>query len=216
MNFKIIAFVLLVIVCTRIFAQSDDFGMWIDAAAKKKIASSELIVCSEFYTNNDFRSIDRVSIGVEGSRNFFSKLNIGAGYLLMNKNKSDNYELRHRFYATAKASWQLAQLNFSFRERFQSTMYPTNVLASSKSLNYWRNRIRISYEKDSWLIQPVFGVETFVLLNRSVSNRLDEVRYNLSALYRISESTELEFYALLARMPKLNQYILGIAYLIKI
>lgn len=216
MNLKIVVFVLIVIVSSRVFAQSDDFGVWIDAAAKKKIASSELMLCSEFYTLNNSRSIDRISIGMEGNRNLIPSLSIGAGYLMMNKNKTDHYEIRHRIYTNVKYNCSISNLSFSFRERLQVTKYPENVLATSKYLNYWRNRVRISYNIAESRIHPLVGVETFVLLNGDVSDRLDEVRYNLSAIYQLTKSTELELYGLLAKMRDLNQYIFGIAYQIKI
>jgi hypothetical protein len=216
MNLKIFAFVLLIIVSSRLLAQNNDFGLWIDAAAKKKIASTDLILCSEFYTHNDNRSIDRVSIGMEGGRNLFSTVNISAGYLMMNNNKTDHYELSHRMHTSAKFNCKISKLTFSFRQRLQVTRYPEKVLGSSKYLNYWRNRIRVSYIIAESRTQPVIGIETFVLLNRFVSDRLDEVRYNLSAIYQLSSSTELEFYGLLSKTSDLNQYIFGIAYQIKI
>jgi len=212
-----VLFFLLIAGCHCVFAQSEDFGLWIDTAVNKKIATSNNItLCNEFYTCNNSLSIDRVSIGLEADRNIFSFLNFGAGYLLMNKNKTDNYESRHRFYTNAKVSWKLSNLKFALRERLQITKYPEDVLKTSKYLNHWRNRMRITYNINSCKVKPVVGVETFVLLNRPATDRLDEVRYNLSVLYPLANSGELEFYGLLAKMKDLNQYIFGISYLISL
>ena len=84
MNWGKLVFLLLVILCGNVSAQDDDFGLWLDAFANKKIQSSEFSLYGEFFTRNNNRSIDRVSIGLEGDRSVFKFMKIGLGYLLMN------------------------------------------------------------------------------------------------------------------------------------
>jgi hypothetical protein len=205
------------IVGKNTFAQSEDFGIWLDAESYKQIGPYRLAVCSEFYTNNNNQSIDRFSIGADGSRKLTPFLNLGMGYLMMNKNKTDRYEIRHRFYTTATANGKISNFKFSLRERLQITSYPRHEAESQKSLWYWRNRAKISYQIPSCKITPLIGVETFLLLNQKTpSKRLDEVRYNLSAAYPLTPSSQIELYGLLAKMPNLSQYILGVIYLIEI
>ena len=195
----------------RVFAQNEDFGIWVDTSVSKKFFSSELSLYNEFYTCNNF-SIDRVSIGLGINKSFFQFLNFGAGYLLMNKNKPGNYELRHRAYATTNVKWEIKNFKFSFRERLQITKYPDYVNENSKIQNHWRNRMRLTYDIAQCKIKPAIGLETFVLLNKSVSTRLDEVRYHLSAIYPINNSTMLEVYGLLSQTNQMNLYIMGINY----
>jgi hypothetical protein len=198
-------------------AQNEDFGIWLDAESYKQIGPYRLAVCSEFYTNNNNQSIDRFSIGADGTRELMPFLNFGAGYLMMNKNRTDRYEIRHRFYTTATANGKNSNFNFSFRERLQLTRYPRNETEAQKSLLYWRNRAKVSYQIPSCKITPRLGVETFFLLNRDApSKRLDEVRYNLSAAYPLTPSSQIELYGLLSKMSNLSQYILGVIYLIEI
>ena len=169
------------------FAQGDDFGVWVDAAVGKKIASTEIMLLNEFYTCNNSHSIDRVSIGVGASRHLFTFLSLGAGYLLMNKNTEGDYELRHRFYSTANMEWKVRNFSFSFRERFQLTKYPPHEQEKSRVLNHWRNRMRIKYDLLLLKIKPAIGVETFVPLNQSTHMQMDEIRYNLSAFYQLNK-----------------------------
>lgn len=215
MNFKRITLILLVTLSYNSFAQEDDFGLWLDAIAQKKYTSSEFALYSELFTNNNNRAIDRISIGLEGDQKVFKFMKIGLGYLLMNKNTTDDYVLRHRFYSNAKFSWKVSNLKLSFRERLQVTRYPGNM-GSPKFLTYWRNRLKMSYSFSSCKVKPVVGIETFVLTNKPVSDRLDEIRYSLSALYSLTDSTDIELYGLLAQMHDLNQYIIGVSYQIKL
>lgn len=213
---NVFKFLVLIILSCNASAQDDDFGLWLEAFANKKYSSSEFSLYSEFYTDNNNRSIDRVSIGLEGDHNVFSFMKAGGGYLLMNKNKTEDYELRHRFYANVKFKWEVFNLRFSLREGYQLTRYPGHNLESPEYLNYWRNKMKISYEIPSCKVKPVIGIETFVLLNKTDSRRMDEVRYSVSALYQVSGTSYVEFYALLAQMPDLNQYVLGVTYQIAI
>ena len=215
-DFKSLILVLIVMVFNDVSAQTEDFGLWLDAAGSKKIASSELTLYGEFFTKDNNQSVDRMSIGMEGDRDLNSLLNIGTGYLLMNKNSSENYELRHRFYTNLKICKEISRFKIAFRERLQLTKYPDNVLENSKWLTYWRNRLKISYNLASCRIKPMIGVETFVLLNKPATDRLDEVRYSVSALCPVSNSSKIEIYGLLAKMPDLAQYILGLSYCISI
>ncbi|WP_119438373.1 DUF2490 domain-containing protein [Maribellus luteus] len=213
---NVFIFLVLTILSCNASAQDDDFGLWLEAFANKKYSSSEFSLYSEFYTYNNNRSIDRISIGLEGDRDVFSFMKAGVGYLLMNKNKTEDYELRHRFYANVKFKWEVFNLRFSLRERYQLTRYPGHNLESPEYLNYWRNKMKISYEIPSCKVKPVIGVETFILTNKQVSDRLDEIRYSLSALYPLTDSTDIELYGLVAQMHDLNQYIIGVSYQIKL
>jgi len=197
-------------------AQDDDFGVWLDAEAALKRGSYKVAFMSEYYTKNNNQSVDRFSVGVDGQKKLDRVFSIGAGYLLMNKNAQDGYEIRHRVYTNAFANWKFSNLKFSVRERLQLTRYPENDLESSKALAYWRNRAKISYLIPSCKIIPTIGVETFLLMNQSPEvKRLDEIRYSLATAYPVTGKSQIELYGLLADMPRLNQYILGIAYLIE-
>ncbi len=198
-------------------AQDDDFGVWLDVEAALKRGSGRVALLSEYYTKNNSQSVDRFSVGAEGQKKLGRILSVGAGYLLMNKNKQDRYEIRHRVYTNASANWKCSNLKFSMRERLQLTRYPGNDLESSKALAYWRNRTKISYLIPSCKMIPTIGVETFFLMNQSPEvKRLDEIRYSLATAYPVTGKSQIELYGLLADMPRLNQYILGIAYLIEL
>ncbi|MDD4191413.1 MAG: DUF2490 domain-containing protein [Mangrovibacterium sp.] len=198
-------------------AQDDDFGVWLDAEAALKQGPFKIALLSEYYTKNNNQSVDRFSVGVDGQRKLDRVFSIGAGYLLMNKNAQDGYEIRHRVYTNAFANWRFSNLKFSVRERLQLTRYPGSDLESSNARIYWRNRAKVSYLIPSCKIIPTIGVETFLLMNRSPEEkRLDEVRYSLATAYPVTGKSQIELYGLLADMPRLNQYILGIAYLIEL
>lgn len=206
---------LLLLMSQKAFTQDHDLGLWLDASAIKKYASTSVLLYSELYTNDNNQSIDRIGLGFEVSQKVSPILNVGIGYLFMDKNKMENYEQRHRFYSQAKVSKEIKKIKLSFRERLQLTRYPEDNL-SCDYLSYWRNRLKISYKIDRSRITPLIGVETFLLLNNTESKQMDEVRYNVSALCAVSGSSNIEFYALLSRMHELNQYVLGISYQITI
>lgn len=197
-------------------AQETDFGTWLDASAIKKYALANVTFYSELLTNNNNNSIDRLGLGVGVSKEITHSLELGIAYLFMNKNKTVEYEQRHRFYSQTQLSKEIEKIKFSLRERLQVTSYPKNDLTECNYIAYWRNRLKISYLIAGSRFSPLIGVETFFRLNKTSSERLDEVRYNLSTLCSLSNTSNIELYALLSRMTDFEQFVMGISYQITI
>ncbi len=208
---------LLVLISQQSLAQETDTGVWLDASVSKKYASTNVTFYSEFLTNDNNHSIDRLGLGVGVSREMPHSLELGIGYLFLDKNKMVEYEQRHRFYSQAQLGKEIEKIKFSLRERLQVTRYPENDLTKCTSIIYWRNRLKISYLIAGSRFTPLVGVETFFRLNKVAgSERLDEVRYNVSILCSLSNTSIIELYALLSRMPEMEQFVMGISYQITI
>lgn len=128
---------------TAAHAQSDDFGIWLDAGAEKKLdshwsVSGEL----EMRTRNNTRTLSRLAgISVGGEYKIIRGLKASAGYTLIWDNnpeeldmKSDNLTpnkwtpgyraVRHRTHVTLAGSLSIGRLGLSLRERWQYTYRP--------------------------------------------------------------------------------------------
>lgn len=212
MNLKFKLFVLtFLLALPKLYAQSDDYGVWIDLSADKKIKSGNLALNSEIYTKNNSQSLERISIGLEGDYPINSFLTANAGYLLMNYKLSDSYEIRNRFFSTLSAKWHLSNFVFSHRERIQLTRKPLpgdNV----KNDLYWRNRFRVEYKKPGWKLTPSATVESFYSFGHSGSQTIDEMRYSLAGKFKLSQNQGLRLYGLWADLVNKNFYVFGIEY----
>ena len=136
----------------KMFAQSDDFGMWFSAGVEKKVSSRwSLGVEGEFRTRDNVKTADRWSIGVDGGYKVTDWLKASAGYtLLFDHNVKETYSYyddeddedepwegkikrhrnanywgaRHRFNVSLTGSVTFGRLKLSLRERWQYTYRP--------------------------------------------------------------------------------------------
>ena len=91
--------------------ETDFWGMERPFRYEKNSANS-IGLFGEFYTNDNSRSIDRMSIGVKGDLSFTHWLKAGAGYALMNFIHPGYNELRDRIYVQAEPFWHLSKIHF--------------------------------------------------------------------------------------------------------
>ena len=129
-------------------AQSES-GLLLEAEAEKKLSKKVSVALeAEMRTRNDFKTMDRWSIGIGGEYKPVKYLKLGAGYTLLNTNfregisyKADgNYNnwrpsywgVRHRFNVSATGTYKFRNnLRISLRERWQYTYRP------EKSVQRW-------------------------------------------------------------------------------
>lgn len=156
---RIILFTLLVIMMLpmKMFAQSDDFGMWFSAGVEKKVSSRwSLGVEGEFRTRDNMKTADRWSIGIDGGYKVTDWLKASAGYtLLFDHNLKETYSYyddeddedepwegkvrrhrvanywgaRHRFNVSLTGSVTFGRLKLSLRERWQYTYRPEKTVS---------------------------------------------------------------------------------------
>ncbi len=120
-------------------ATADDSGLIVEAGASHKLSKVvSTSIDAEFRTRNDFRTVDRVSVGVDVSYKPLKFLKLTAAYSLLIDNNSEKltfnedgsynnwrpsyYGTRHRIQVSATGEWKpVKRLKLSLRERWQYT-----------------------------------------------------------------------------------------------
>ena len=123
-------------------AQGDDFGMWYELGAEKKLSQKwSLGLEGEFRTRNNSRTADRWSLGLNAEYKIIKGLKASAGYNLLYDNNIEEltftgsgdpkkwtpsyWGLRHRFNVTLSGNIDWGRFNFALRERWQYTYRPS-------------------------------------------------------------------------------------------
>ena len=119
-------------------AQSEG-GMVLSAEAEKKIDKNLSVnVEADLRTRNDFKTLDRWSIGIGASYKLTSWLKADAGYILLDQNNREKityeddgdynhlrpsyWSIKHRVYAGLTGSYKFSNgIKLSLRERWQYT-----------------------------------------------------------------------------------------------
>lgn len=175
----------------HIKAQNDDFGMWYELGAEKKLSKKWSVgVESEFRTRNNSRTADRWSAGVGAEYKIVKGVKASAGYTFLYDNNMEEMDwkrdgitpnkwtpsywgVRHRFNVSLSGNYDWGRMNISLRERWQYTYrpeaegkkydfdYETWKNVKSKSKNVLRSRLQVSYDFPHWKFDPFANVEFF-------------------------------------------------------
>ena len=196
-------------VVTGVCAQGNDFGMWYELGADKKLSRQwSLGVESELRTRNNTRTLDRWSVGVSAEYKVLKWLKVSAGYTFLYDNNMEEMDfkrdgftpnnwlpsywgVRHRFNAglTGSAAWK--RFKFSLRERWQYTYRPeadgkkydfdNSVWKSvkAKGKNVLRSRFQAEYDIPRWKFDPTASVEMF-----NDNNGIQKMRYQFGVDYK--------------------------------
>jgi len=206
---------LICIICTLVgtllpaSAQNDDFGMWYEIGAEKKLSRKwNLGVEGEFRTRNNSRTADRWSAGVNAEYKIIKGLKLSAGYNLLYDNnqeeltlKSDGlrpnkwqpsyWGVRHRLNLSLAGSVDWGRLSISLRERWQYTYRPeaadkkydfdeeTWTNIRGKGKNVLRSRLQLSYDIPHWKLDPFANVEMF-----NDGSGIQKMRYQVGVDYK--------------------------------
>lgn len=153
-------FALLSLFSSPTWAQSEG-GLLLGAEVEKKLGKQWSVgLEGDFRTRNDFKTVDRWSIGAGASYKFTKWLKADAGYVLLNNNfrekiaegssrtkwRPSYWGLRHRVHASLVADYKVVgNLRLSLRERWQYTY------RAEKSVTRWslyRNSMTSSLDED--------------------------------------------------------------------
>ena len=92
---------LLCVLCTMAFslltagAQSDDFGMWYEIGAEKKLNKKWSVgVEGELRTRNNTRTLDRWSGGISAEYKIIKGLKASAGYTFLSDNNKEELTMK--------------------------------------------------------------------------------------------------------------------------
>ncbi len=198
-------------------AVADDSGLVIDAGVEKKINKQfSLSGDVELRTRNDFRTVDRVSVGVGARYKFTSWLKADVGYQLLVPNNPEKltfnedltykhwrpsfYAVRHRVTASLTGDVDLGRLNVSLRERWQYTYRPEasttrydfdnedweDCTVSSKNTHMLRSRLKLEYNIPHTKFTPYVGAELYT------TSSLEKTRFTVGGSYTIKKRHALE------------------------
>lgn len=212
----IFAFHIVISISFKGFSQEKDFGSWIDVDVTHKSNEYVFGLFGEFYTKDQNKSVDRVSLGAKGDYCLSPGLTLGTGYLLMSYPKGNINELRNRVYLQTEIRKYLPNWLFSLREKMQLTLYPETKEKKHDAFVYWRNRIRVEYRNAHLKIEPVFDMESFYLVNKGSYNGIDEYRYSLGFNYKLTNHQKVKLYGLISYNHSSKFYALGLDYSLKL
>jgi hypothetical protein len=208
-------FFLIVLFCiagvSEIFAKENDFGVWMDLSATKKIRSANLGIISEIYTKDNSGTLDRISIGLKGDYAVLPWLSAGTGYVLIDFFRAGYRELADRFYLQLLPSWRRDNFSFSFRERLQLTIFP-ETRTNAANMLYWRNRFESSYKENSWKFEPLIDLESMYYFGHN--NQIPRIGYRfiVGTNYYPSGNQKIKIYGMLTDGSIVAQYVFGVSY----
>lgn len=206
----------------KIYAQSDDFGVWTTVGASKELFSKfEASVEGDFRTHDNAGTIDRWSGGVGLSYKPWDFLKVGGEYVYIRYNHTRRgWETGHRYNIYAAGSYKWNRFTLSLRERYQHT-YRKGVPATNTSANpkdILRSRLQLAYRLKQSAFQPYASMELFHRLNDPQDNGLDKIRYTLGLEYELNKRSTFNMYYRYqtVRDDDSDLHILGIGYSIRL
>jgi len=201
-------------------AQSDDFGMYYELGAEKKLNKKWSVgLEGEFRTRNNTKTADRWSAGVNAEYKIVKGLKASAGYNFLYDNNAEQltwknelpnkwtpsyWGVRHRFNLQLQGSVALGNFNLSLRERWQYTYRPEKTVErwdfdnahwedkvrSGKGKHQLRSRLQVSYDKKRGTVEPYASIELYN------SWSIEKIRYTIGADWKLSKQHILGAYYL--------------------
>lgn len=157
---------LLTLASMALLAQSEG-GLVVGTEAEKKLGKQWAVgLEAELRTRNDFKTMDRWSVGLGTSYKFNKWLKADAGYTLLNTNfredisykASGDYNnwrpsywgIRHRLHFSLTGTYKFANdLRLSLRERWQYTYRPEQTVTRWDFDNsWWEDKVRTAKSKN--------------------------------------------------------------------
>lgn len=200
-------------------ARADDSGLELSAGVAHKLAKGLTLGAEAgMRTRNNFRTMDRWSVGVDLSYKVCNYLKASAGYTLLDDNNMEKitrneygevskwrpsyWGLRHRVNVSLTGSVGYDRFSFSLRERWQYTYRPEKTVprfdfeddrwedraVKGKGKSVLRSRAQIAYDIRKCKVDPYLNVEFFNAW------RLEKTRFTLGAEWKISKKQSLGAY----------------------
>jgi hypothetical protein len=175
---------------TTVLAQGSWGSSFTAEASRKFFRKIELSFGEEFRLRDDFSTPDRISSTLEVSYKPWKFLKTGGAYNpIYFKHEKKGWEMRHRYYLYATASYSYQGFTLSLRERFQST-YRVGVEETAKRANpklFLRSRLKLAYEHKKWKLEPYVSIEFYKPLNDPSDNKMNKIRYTAGSSYPINK-----------------------------
>ena len=234
----------LAITAAPLQAQSDDFGIWTEVNAEKKINSQwSACVGAEYRSRDNAGEADRWSFGADVSYKITDWLKASAGYTLLWDHNykinskatkyADYWGVRHRFNVSLTASHSFGRLSVSLRERWQYTYRPEktvmryylNTTASHDAGEEDEEHTYSGKGKNVWRNRLMLKYKVsrmwrpYVSAESSVASGLEKMRYAAGTEIRLNKHNSLDLKYLFQKIydddDEGDRHIIGIGYTYK-
>ena len=218
-TYKIILTMLIAAMSMPMMAQSEG-GLLLEAGAEKKINKKLSIgVEGDFRLRNDFKDVDRWSLGIGASYKLTSWLKADAGYKLLNTNfrEDASYKssgalnkltqsycgIRHRLYASLTGSYKFdSNLKLSLRERWQYTYRPEKTVQRwDEDDEEWEDKIRYGKAKNQLRSRLQLSyddknwwLKPYASAELYNSWSIEKIRYTVGADFNINKHNSLSVF----------------------
>jgi long-subunit fatty acid transport protein len=226
-----------------VLAQDNDFGIWTNIGAEKKLGNWGIGLEAEYRTRDNSGTSDRWSWGLKGSYKLNKYVKFDAGYTLLydnnhkltyhddgSINKEANFwGLRHRVFASVTGSYKVNNWTFSLRERWQYTYRPEKTISERydydqedydgepKTYSGKGKNVLRSRLQAAYSIGKT-GLEPYANVELYNSWGIDKVRYTAGIEWDINKHHEVELYYRYQDPHDSDEskiHILGLAYQFK-
>lgn len=215
-TFKNIMIALGALISLPTWAQGEG-GLLMEADVKKSITKDFSIgFGADLRTRNNFKTMDRWSVGINADYKLTDWLKVDAGYKLLNTNFREDINLKcsgaynslrpsywgikHRFYASLTGSYKFANnIKLSLRERWQYTYRPEKTVQRwDYDDEEWEDKVRGGHAKNQ--LRSRFQIEyapkkalftPYANIELYNSWGLDKVRYNIGTDIRLDKHHSL-------------------------
>lgn len=133
-------------------AHADDFGLWPELGAEKKLGNFSVEAGTGLRLNHNVGEVSRFDIGLGVNYKLCDYVKLGVGYQYIDDHKARRQEehfnksgefngynvehnywrSKHRFYVQATGKVEVARFTFSLRERYQLTRYMKTDVTEDK------------------------------------------------------------------------------------
>ncbi len=227
---KFMAVALMASMSLPLFAQSEG-GLIVGAEAEKKINKQfSISVEGDMRTRNNFKTMDRWSLGLGASYKFNKWLKADAGYTFLNYNfrekisykSSGDYNnwrpsywgAKHRFYASLTGSYKFSNnIKLALRERWQYTYRPEKTVERWDFDNEWwedkvrsgkgKNQLRSRFEISYDKKRAFFTPYASVELYNAWA--IEKIRYTVGADFRLSKQHSIGAYYRFQNMKNVDE-----------
>jgi len=190
---KRLLFIALMTVSVAAFAQSErttDFGGIVSAEAEVGLGGNfGLSVEEELRIDHNFTQFDRWlnSLGVDYTC-LHNRMNIGlTGDYIRRHNDRGYYENRGRLGLQVTYTEEWRRFKFQGRSKLLATFFDERT--SEHRVNprlYWRNRLKVTYQKPNSRFKYALSAELFWLTNDPKKGFIDNIRTVASVDYRLT------------------------------
>ncbi len=220
--FIFLTFLLSILLCTPIFGQYKDAGLWtsvnFEARVVKKLSFN---LAEEVRFNENITEAGVIFTDVGLSYKINKHFQIAGNYRFTQRRKTDDYySFRHRFYVDFKYEKKIKPFQFQIRSRVQDEYADIGrALDGGVPEYYWRNKLTLKWDLDKPFM-PYFSLELFSLLNYPRSYAFGGMRASAGVEYSLSKHHKLDAYYMIQKELNTSNpetdFVIGVGYAYKL